>query len=163
MRAKQQILDDGLYEFNALKQALENSFNSEKELCAFIERNIDNFTNELGYKYHSHQREYPLLNWTKKSKGSKRLDFLIKTKCGKLIAIECKHPKYISELCAGIGQVLSYITLFKHHNKNIDKFIIVSSKIDDLVPAVISEFNLPISFIALDKFKVLLWQGQRKN
>lgn len=155
-------MEDGFYHFGEVNQVLENSFKSEKDLSDFIESNINDFcTDTLGVEYQSHKREYPLFTANRNKKGCKRLDFLIQTKCGKSIAIECKHPTYISELCAGVGQVLSYIVLFRDINKPIHRFIIVSSKIDWMLPAVVGTFHLPIEFIAIDRKKSLTWQGQK--
>lgn len=157
-------MEDGFYHFGQVSETLEDSFKSEKDLCNFIEANIKEFCKDsLGIEYLSHKREYPLFNSNRNKRGCKRLDFLINSKCGQSIAIECKHPTYISELCAGVGQVLSYIVLFRHQGKHIDRFVIVSSKIDWMLPAVLGTFILPIEFIAFDKKKSLTWQGQKKQ
>lgn len=154
------VYEDGLYHIHDLHSALEQSFKSEKELCQFIEINIDKFTEELGYTYQSHEREYPLQGIRRQRKGTKRIDFLIKTQCGKALAIECKHPTYNCELSAGIGQILSYITIAEQYNRGIDKFYMVSSALDYVAPSIIAKFDLPITFIAMDKTKSLTWQHQ---
>lgn len=157
-------MDDGFYHFSSISTALNDNFESEKDLCNFIEANISDFCEDtLGVEYLSHTREYSLFKSRRSRKGCKRLDFLINSKCGKSIAIECKRPTYISELCAGVGQVLSYMVLFRDQNKPIDRFIIVSSKIDWMLPLVIGTFHLPIEFIAIDKEKSLTWQGQKNH
>lgn len=151
-------LEDGLYDLNDLYNVLDKSFKSEKELCEFIEVNIDKFTKELGYVYKSHEREYPLQGIRRQRRGTKRIDFLIKTECGKSLGIECKHPKYNCELSAGIGQILSYIAIAEQYNRGIDKFYMISSVLDYVAPSVIAKFDLPITFIAMDKNKSLTWQ-----
>lgn len=155
--------DDGLYGFQEISDALDQSFKSEKDLCQFIEINIDKFTEELGYAYQSHEREYPIQGTRRQIKGTKRIDFLIKTQCGKALAIECKHPKYKCELSAGVGQILSYITIAEQYNRAIDGFYMVSSVLDYVAPSIIAKFDLPIIFIAMDKTKSLTWQRQKET
>lgn len=41
-------------------------------------------------------------------------------------------------------------------------FYMVSSVIDDVVPAILSKFDLPITFIVMDKTKSLTWQGRNQ-
>lgn len=149
---------NGLYEFTELERTLDVCFNTEKELCEFIERNMENFCLELGFKYKSHIREYMINGFRRKDHGNKRIDFLITTECGSQLAIECKKPYYLSELCAGIGQILSYITITEDVDKRIDRFYLISTRIDLNAPFIISRFNLPITFIAMDKSKMLTWQ-----
>lgn len=149
---------DGFYLIDEVLDDIDKCFKTEKELCEFIEANIVNFCDELGFKYKSHTREYPLQHFKKRRKGTKRIDFLINTCCGQSLGIECKHPVYNCELAAGIGQILSYITQSESFGTRIDKFYMVSSKIDMIAPMTITRFNLPITFIAMDKTKSLTWQ-----
>ena len=154
---------DGFYNVYDLEQDIDaHAFKSEKELCDFIESNISEFCHELGFKYLSHKREFQIQPFKKRRKGSKRIDFLIKTECGKALGVECKHPKYKCELSAGIGQMLSYLTIAEIYSTNIDNFYMVSSVIDDVVPAILSKFDLPITFIVMDKTKSLTWQGRNQ-
>jgi len=149
---------DGLYSAVQLQGELRKDFSSEKDLILFIERNIENVCLDLGYKYKSHVREYPLQKWKKRSKGSKRIDFLIITQCGQRIGIECKNPTYNCELVAGVGQIMSYIALGEMNGVPINRFFLISSALDHIVPMVLSRFNIPITFIAMDKTKYLTWQ-----
>lgn len=148
---------DGNYRIEDVVNSLEKSFASEKEMGDYIELNIDLFTKEcLGFEYESHKREYPLLYIKRRSlRGNRRIDFLIKTKCGKNLAVECKKPTYDSELSAAIGQCLSYIALFECADIKIQKIVLLSTKVDYVIPLVISKFNLPIQYICLDKSKHL--------
>lgn len=149
--------NDGDYPIELVKDSLDNSFQSEKQLCDYIELNIELFTKEcLGFEYLSHKREYPLFNVNRRSlRGNRRIDFLIKTKCGKNIAVECKKPKYDSELSAAIGQCLSYIALFECSGMIIEKIVLLSTKVDYVIPLVINKFNLPVQYICFDKSKHL--------
>lgn len=151
------IWDDGDYPIGSIKDCLEDSFQSEKDLCDFIELNIDKFVKDcLGLELKSYKREYPLfVKAGRKVKGNRRIDFLIFTRCGKRIGIECKKPSYDSELSSGIGQILSYIALFDSMDFILDKVVLLSTKVDYVIPLVISKFNLPIDYICMDKNKHL--------
>lgn len=155
--------EDGLYNSNDLKDCMLESFKSEKDLCGFLEANIVDFVKDLGYEYDSHKREYAILPWEKRSKGSKRVDLHIITKQGISILIECKHPKFMSELMAGVGQMLSYIQLYELTHKGEAEYILLSSKMCVNIPPVIQRFNLPLKFMVLDKVKLLTWPALRKN
>lgn len=152
---------DGPYIFDDIKDELNPDFKRESELCDFIEDNIQIFCfEELGVAYASHKREYPIVKSRKRIKGLRRLDFLIKTRVGETIGLECKAPLYPSELPAGIGQILSYKMLMDLAGTPINRFILVSSKMDIVAPMMIQAFKLPIEFIAMDKKKSLTWQGR---
>jgi len=152
---------DGPYIFEDVKDELSTDFKRESELCNFIEDNIQIFClEELGVIYASHKREHPVVKSRKRIKGLRRLDFLIKTRAGENIGLECKVPLYPSELPAGIGQILSYKMLMDLAGTPINRFVLVSSKMDVVAPMMIQEFRLPIEFIAMDKKKSLTWQGR---
>jgi hypothetical protein len=159
-------LNDGNYPIEQLNDALSNDdFKSEKEFCDYIEANIKLFCRDvIGVEYKEHQREFNITGHkdNRRIKNNKRLDFLITTQTGEKIAIECKNPKYISELCAGLGQVLSYIFLFESAGHQISKYVIVSTRIDWILPLTIQRFNLPISFVTMDKNRVLTWLQQKQ-
>lgn len=152
---------DGPYVFEDIQNELSHDFRSESELCDFIEDNIQVFClDELGVIYASHKREHPVVKSRKRIKGLRRLDFLIKTRAGENIGLECKVPLYPSGLPAGIGQILSYRILMDLAGTPINRFVLVSSKMDIVVPMMIQAFELPIEFIAMDKKRSLTWQGR---
>lgn len=146
---------DGRYSCFELADAFNNDFPKEKDMCDYIESNISDFVVEcLGYELKTYTREYPLVDgYNRNKKSNRRLDFMIETKCGKVIALECKNPTFLAEHATAIGQALTYMTLFANLNKRIDQLFIVSSKMDNTVPMVIDRFNLPIGFMVLDKSK----------
>jgi hypothetical protein len=160
---------DGQYRYEQIEFALESDFTSEKDLSDYIELNIDLFTKEcLNYEYKSHQREYQLSMFKagtnrRNIKGNRRLDFVINTTCGKIIGIECKHPTYKSELTAAVGQCLGYMAIFEEYHFKLDTIIIVSSKVDHVLPMIINKFNLPIGYISMDKSKHLTYKGYGQN
>jgi hypothetical protein len=146
---------DGFYCFEELRTGFNPDFNSEKELCNFIECHINDFCYDfLDLQYESHQREYKLVNTNRgRIKGNRRIDFLIKSSCGKTIIIECKHPQQLCELSTAVGQCLSYISLLSNFNIKVDRTILLSTRIDNVTPQIITDFNLPVEFMTMDKTK----------
>lgn len=163
---KRDFYPDGNYDLPEVKVALDNDFSSEKELCDFIESHMEDFCHDfLGVELATYKREYLVFQKANRGrKNNKRIDFLIVTKCGQSIAVECKNPKQPgSELAAGIGQVMSYICLFEALEQKIDRYLILSTKVDFIIPMMIRKFNLPIEFYATDKKKhVKLLLSDRK-
>ena len=155
---------DGDYSYHELSNSLSNDFLSEKEFCEFIENNIDTFVSEcIGFEVDTYEKEYQLSKDKRRCvRGNRRIDFFIKTKCGKNIGVECKDPTGYSELTSAVGQCLGYITLFEMNEKKLDYIYIVSTKIDFILPAIINKFNLPIGFICIDKSKFIKYLGDRK-
>lgn len=150
---------DGNYEFEEVKDAMNIHFASEKELCAYIEKHIGLFTKDcLNVELKSYKREFCLGENMRTIKNNRRLDFVIETKCGKRIGIECKVPTFKSELSAAIGQCLTYLALFELNEKKLDAIYLISTKIDSVLPLVIDRFKLPIGFIAFDKDKFLTYK-----
>lgn len=159
------LLPDGKYSFDELKNTVDKDFTSEKEFCDFLETHIRDFcTDFLEVEYSSHIREYKLVKTSRaRMRGNRRIDFLIKTKCNQNIVIECKHPVNICELSTALGQCLSYISLLKNFGINSDRTILLSTKIDSITPQVITDFNLPIEFMIMDKTRCVkfLYHGSR--
>lgn len=155
--------DDGQYHSSQLIDCMIDSFTSEKDMREFIIQNITYFIKDLGFDYESHVKEFALFPWNRRSKGTKRLDLLVKTKCGNTLIIECKRPKYLCELLSGLGQMMSYIYLFERDKSKKAIYILLSSRLDPLIPEVITKFNLPIKYVVVDKLKLLIWPGQKLN
>jgi len=151
------VFKDGEYRYQAVKDIIEDDFSNEKDLCEFIESNIEEFCVEvLDVEYLSHIREFQLVKTGRnRLKGNRRIDFFIRSKCGKTIGIECKHPTYISELSNCVGQCLSYIALFEAQGIILDRLVITSTRVDNILPLVIHKFRLPIEYVAMDKTKHL--------
>jgi hypothetical protein len=156
---------DGFYDISELTDTLSKDFDNERNICDFIETNIDLFTKDcLNYELMSYEREYQIVKGTRKRiRGNRRIDFLIKTKCGKNIGIEVKHPRGTSELSNAVGQCLTYLTLMEIQGTFLDKIIIVSSKIDFVLPLVITKHNLPIEFFGFDKSKHVKFIGNGRT
>ena len=145
---------DGDYTLTEALKCLDKDFASEKEMCDYLEQNIDKFCVDiLGLEYKSHKREYRISG---RGSRAKKIDFFIQTMCGQNIAVEAKNPTFAGyELASAIGQVLGYICLFESVEQKVDRVVLLSSKIDWVIPATIARFNLPIHFVALDKSKHL--------
>ncbi len=156
-----QYFQDGFYDYSDVQNAMKNHFESEKELCDYIQLNMALFVADcLNEEVTEFSREYPLNGRCRAgAKGNRRVDFFIKTKSGQNIILECKNPYYKSEIANAVGQCLSYIALFELMEQRIDRMIILSTKIDSTLPLIIQRFNLPIEFIAFDKDKFLKYVG----
>lgn len=152
--------EDGHYQYDQVRSAIKPDFKTEKELCNYIERNIELFCSEiLGVRYKNHSREYPLLaNRARHKKGNRRIDFLIITDKDERIGIECKNPTNIADLQYAIGQALTYLTVFESNSDPLHSIHIVSTRIDCVLPSVLRKFKLPVGFIVMDKSKHLTYQ-----
>jgi hypothetical protein len=150
-------LVDGQYSFTQLKSEFGKDFLKEKDLCDFLESNIKDFCNDfLEVRYQSHVREYKLVNCSRRSiKGNRRIDFLISTTDGQIIVIECKAPKVLCELSNAVGQCLSYKSLLKNQGVKANRVILMSTKVDNSVPQVITDYNLPIEFMVMDRSRCI--------
>lgn len=150
-------LPEGLYKYDDLKDVMCSDFTSEKELCDYLEKYISDFCGDfLDVQYKSHERECKLIKTNRsRFKGNRRVDFLIKTQDGRNILIECKNPVYLCELSNALGQCLSYISAFVNSGIKIDRTILLSTKIDHLTTQIITDFNLPVEFMVMDKTKCL--------
>jgi hypothetical protein len=138
---------------NQVNSLITKDFKSEKDLCDYIERNIQLFCIDvLNDLYISHKKEFTI-NGYNQSKNSKRIDFFIECEKYKYI-IELKNPFYKSELSYGIGQLLTYSILIDKADKNF-KFILITTKYDDLSARIINEYKLPIDIIIFSKAKYL--------
>ena len=129
-----------------------NEFKNEKEFCNFIEMNINLFCRDiLGVELLSYEREYSMGGYNKSRRfGTRRIDFLVNSKCGQRIGIECKAPTMACELSNATGQCLTYVALAKSLKNPIDRIVLLSSKPDGIIPMVISQFNLPIEFVVVN-------------
>ena len=127
-----------------------DDFKNEKDLQNFIINNIEVFCKDLlGDTYVSHECQ---ININSKRcgrlKGVKLVDLLVECKNKKYI-IELKHPRYVSETRNGICQLLDYSL----HTEG--ELVLVTTKFDEHVTRIISEYNLPIRFFYINKKQML--------
>lgn len=144
---------DGNYTYAELRSEFGSDFKSEKELCDFLESHIRDFCIDfLEVEYISHKREY-MIHKTSRSRGRgvRRLDFLVNVKPDNFIVIECKHPITVCEISHSLGQCLTYKSLLKNTKIDVSRTILISTKIDDVTPQVITDYNLPVEFMVMDK------------
>lgn len=158
---------DGNYDFMEVKDAMNKDFANERELSLYVQNNIELFCQDcLGVEYLSHKTEVSVSLspfGKRRTKGDKRVDLLIKTRCGKSLAIEFKNPVYSCELHNAIGQCLSYLSMAANADIKIDTLYIVATKLDWVVPNMITQFNLPLEYIVFDKDKHLTFKHGSAN
>lgn len=158
-------LIDGEYfvtEKNA-ESFIKDDFKNEAELVSFVESNIGLFCKDfLNVELKSYKREFCISGENRrKFKGNRRVDFIIETKCGQTIVVECKCPRYVSEVSAGVAQLLGYICLFESYERKVDRFVLLSTKMDSVSIMMIKKFNLPIEFYLTDKDRHLRLIGDK--
>jgi len=142
---------DGFYSPVEMAKVQINKFESEREMKKFILDNIDDFCQDiLGIKNKSVVSEYKISDGFRKNKS---IDLLIESLDGQKIAVELKNPKHKSELQGALGQCLVYITSFEMIDQKIDRFVLISSSYDFLIPITIMKMKLPIEFAVMDRCK----------
>ena len=128
-----------------------NSFESEKAMSLFIEKNISHFCYHiLGDNYISHNKEYKPIKTKKfiKDVPNIRIDFLIECE-NKSYCVELKNPSNVfSELSRVVSQLMVYDIFL--NDKDIE-FVIVTSKHHEIIPMMIKKFNLKFRYIVLNK------------
>lgn len=151
---------DVLYKYPDLKPLISRDFQKESDLCDFLEFNLEEFCVEIyGSRPISYEREYSVSGAPKRRKHSRRIDFFVRLEDHRIVGLECKQPRYISELSNCIGQCLTYIMMSQQAEK-IQSVCIVSSVIDHVLPSVLEEFDLPIDFVVINKSKLAKWVRQ---
>jgi len=130
-----------------------DDFKTEKELCEYIEINMEIFCEEiLGGKLKRYQREWYLTKLKRFGPNKPRIDFFVELEDGREIGIECKNPKFVfSELVKAISQLLVYGIIAEENNCKLDELVLVISKYDDYFIKVIRRFKLPLRVFVLSK------------
>lgn len=126
-----------------------NRFLSEKKMCDLLEANILDFsTRFLHDDVQSWTREYRIGigDFLRQGIVRPRIDFLIETKYGKRIGIECKNTNRLAGTIQGISQLLFYA-----HVESIDRLILVTSTFNPEIYAFIQKYNFPIEVILFNK------------
>ncbi len=149
MENNQEIIFGSIDEVNS-----RNDFKNEKDLCDYLEKNIKIFSKTwLNCEVKEYKREWEMSIYRRFSARLPRIDFMIMSKDGKRIGIECKNNKNVSfsDISRSIGQLLAYSVLADNAGVSFDELIIVSSKIHYCVHDVIKKYNLPIRFLVISK------------
>lgn len=134
--------------------AKKDRFRNEKEMCDYIERNIELFCEEvLEDKYESHQREYSL-KWQrgtfKRGRPNTRFDFLITCE-NQTYIVEAKNPTQIyTEMSRAISQLMLYEMLAEDFGIEA-KIVIVASLHSDIFLRMLKRFNLNYGYIVFNK------------
>lgn len=140
-------------------------FNKEKDMCDYIEDNIDIFCEEvLNTKYISHQRESYLDKAVKLQPNKPHVDFFIETENKEYIIVECKNPINVyRENVLAIGQILDYIRVAENNGFKIKEAWICTSRIKEGICETINKFNLPIKVCLLNKKYNAVLKGSDNN
>ena len=128
------------------KDLIKFHFKTEKDLCDFIESNIEEFTrNVFNLDYISHIREY---DFDSKVYGrGSRVDFFITTNIGNIL-VECKNDK---DLTGALSQLLGYHCIAKNNDVSFYKLALITTHYNDLLRQVVYEFNLPVDVFVFNK------------
>ncbi len=131
----------------------EKTFNTEKEMCNYIEENIEIFCKDtLEINYISHERESYLARGRKFSGNKPHVDFLIKSNNEDYVIVECKNPRYVyRENIGALSQILDYIRIAENNGYKIKEAWICTSRIKRELCEVIDRFKLPINICVLNK------------
>lgn len=132
---------------------LSKDFKNERELCDYIELNIEKFCEtELDCKLYYYKREWSVDNKVRPGCYKRAVDFFIQGDNGKTFIIECKHNSAgASEAAKAIGQVLGYKLEIETNGMIVHQCIIVGTRVCHLTDALIMQYNLPIVTLFMDK------------
>ena len=133
-----------------------NDFNSEKEMCNFIQDHSDEFAaGILGINPGICEREYYL--GQKIRRGNKpHVDFMFMSREEEIIIVECKNVnESFSGLSGAISQLLSYMVIAEENNILITRVCLLTNRFENTLEKVIKKFNLPIELFVFSKTNVL--------
>lgn len=129
-------------------------FQSEREFCAYLEANMDNFCKDvLDDELFSYRKESYLIH---KSFGRNipRIDFDIKTKKGIRVLVECKNPSQtFAEMSRAISQLLTYATIAGEDCK----LVLATSATIPIIQETIMKYELPITVALINKDVIAIW------
>lgn len=126
-----------------------NKFISEAKMCNLIESNMEHFCRTyLKEELLDYKREYRvgIADLVRSGIIRPRTDFLINTKTGKRIALECKNSTRLQDFAQGIMQLLIYRQI-----EEFDRLILVTSNFASVSYNLIERYNLPVEIILLNK------------
>ena len=137
-------------------------FKSEKELKEYIILNKEVFCREvLGFEYKDHIVEFVLPKVKDLFTNEPHVDIVFIDKYDKCYFIELKNPKFAyNELCAGLGQCLTYRYLARANNLNYEGCFLITTKHANIMPVIIRDSNLDVNYIYFDKSKHAVFQTQ---
>lgn len=152
--------DYGIEDLNGVFGSQE--FRNEKELCDFVEANIDAFCMELGISMAAYERESYITRIATFGKGNRpRVDFLIKETGGGVTLVEAKHPRNLyREVNMAISQILDYILIAEKEGIKVNKAVILTSACNRQVLEIIKRFELPIDVVLISKDAIAVWQKE---
>ena len=133
-----------------------DDFKSEKELVEHIVSNIEYFCEHaLGCDYDRHILEFAFEKIEGLYDNGLRVDIVVIDKNGKHYFIETKRPRKTTDAyrdnMTAIGQCLSYHYLARVYGYDYEGVYLVTSCHSNLVPLVIRDNELPITYLYVDK------------
>jgi hypothetical protein len=135
----------------------ESDFKSEKDLTEYIDSVINDISLILtGNKCLHYKKNYGFQLLI--SNKPLMADYLIETTANENIIIECKNPSQnVRESIAGISQLMGYFLAAKMAGIEVKKFCLLTTKFNELIIAIVNEFNLPFSIVFIKKGELYLF------
>lgn len=142
-------------------------FKNEKDMVDYILLNLKTFLAEdFGVEPDGVKREMPIDGDLRKGSSGVRADLFVRTKCGQNLIFEFKNPQTrnpYSELSRALGQCLMYHTEFSKLFNKPPRIILVSNRFSKEAFELISNFNLPIELICLNKTQMIYGEVRKAN
>ena len=140
----------------------DNDFKSEKELKDYIILNKEVFCSEvLGIEYKDHIVELKLPKIDHLFTNEPHVDIVFIDQNDKCYFVELKNPKFAyNELCAGLSQCLAYRYLARAHKMNYEGTFLVTTKHANIIPIIIRDNNLDVTYIYFDMSKHAVFQTE---
>ena len=135
-----------------------DDFKTEKDLCDFIEINIEKFCADIGINYKSHERESYITKHKRFGNNRPKIDFYIQDQDGEYILLEVKKPRSQREVIPAISQLLQYFVIAEQAGLKVKKSFLLTTKCEAEVIEVIERFKLPIDLILFAKGKMAIWK-----
>lgn len=131
-------------------------FINEKELCDYLELNLDKFCEEIfGQSLKTYKRESYIVPKAFGT-GAPRVDFDITLDNDEQLLIECKNPiNVLADVSRAISQLLIYGTIAKYPTS----LVLVTSKTLPIIQQTILNYELPIKVVYLTKEVLAEWDS----
>lgn len=138
-----------------IKELKNKDFKSEKELKDYIILNKEAFCREvLGIEYKDHRVEYKMPQIKYLYTNEPVVDIVFIDQNDLCYFVELKNPKHAyNELCAGLTQSLAYRYLAGVTDMNYGGSFLVTTKHSGIIPLIIRDNNIDITYIYFDKTK----------
>jgi len=160
-------LEDGKYYFDEIQSHFNKAkdFETENELCDYLDTNMELLCRDIGIDYKSHKREAYLSKLKRFGANIPRIDFLITDQSNEQILLEVKKPNNRPrEVIMSIAQLLDYYLLAEDYGHKVKQSYILTTQVNNSFTAIVERFSLPIGLILFSKEKIAVWdKGADKN